>query len=825
MGGKFLFWGDEKLYLRGVTYGPFRPGPWGHAYPEQAVVEDDLARIAANGLNAIRTYAVPPRWLLDAAERHGLRILIGLAWEQHVAFLDDRKRARLIEDEVRAQVASCAGHPAILGYAIGNEIPAPIVRWHGRRAVERYLERLYQAAKAADPDGLVTYVNYPTTEYLELPFLDLVCFNVYLESPERFEAYLYRLQNLAGDRPLLLTELGLDSRRHGEEAQARALEWQVRTAFGLGCAGAFVFAWTDEWHRGGYDIEDWHFGLTTRDRRPKPALAAARKVFTEVPLPGNLGWPRVSVVVCCYNGGDSVRCCFERLAQLDYPDFEVIVVDDGSEMGFRLVRTGNRGLGNARNTGLAAATGEIVAYIDADAWPDPHWLRYLAATFLSSPQVAGVGGPNIAPPGDGRIADSVAGAPGGPVHVLLSDHEAEHLPGCNMAFRKDRLEAIGGFDPQFRVAGDDVDVCWRLQQRGWSLEYSPGAMVWHRRRQSLQAYWRQQYGYGKAEALLERKWPEKYSLLGHLAWRGRLYGNAPIRPALGRWRVYQGVWGSAPFQSLYGPASDTLGSLAAAPEWYLVIALLAALSAGGALWRPLLFALPALVIAVGACLGRASLAAVHARFPGPARTRLARLPVRSLLVLLHLLQPLARLCGRLRYGLTPWRHRAAPAVVLPRPRTHAFWSERWESAADRIHALELDLRDSGLLVQRGGPYDRWDLQVYAGGLGGVRLRMAVEEHGAGRQLVRVRSWPRCAGGWLVLTLGFATLAAGAALQAAWPACALLAASAGILAFRTIQDCAAADRALPRVLQERITRSRSAHGPVPTGAVRQDRATR
>ena len=190
-----------------------------------------------------------------------------------------------IEARVRAGVRACAGHPAVLCYAIGNEIPAPIVRWYGNRRVEQFLERLYRAAKDEDPEGLVTYVNYPTTEYLQLPFLDLVCFNVYLETQERLEAYLARLQNIAGDRPVLMGEVGLDSRRHGERTQAHVLEWQIRTLFAAGCAGAFVFAWTDEWYRGGHDIADWDFGLTDRQRRPKPALAAVCNAFTEVPFP------------------------------------------------------------------------------------------------------------------------------------------------------------------------------------------------------------------------------------------------------------------------------------------------------------------------------------------------------------------------------------------------------------------------------------------------------------------------------------------------------------------------------------------------------------
>src|SRR5262249_56035543 len=127
--------------------------------------------------------------------------------------------------------------------AMGREIGAASVGWQGRRRGEAFLERLYRAARDEAPPSIVTYVNYPSTEYLDLPFLDLFCFNVYLESEERLQAYLARLQNLARDRPLILAEVGLDSRRHGLNAQAHALDWQIRSAYAAGCAGAFVFAW------------------------------------------------------------------------------------------------------------------------------------------------------------------------------------------------------------------------------------------------------------------------------------------------------------------------------------------------------------------------------------------------------------------------------------------------------------------------------------------------------------------------------------------------------------------------------------------------------
>ena len=196
--GKFLFCGGEKFYLKGVTYGPFRPEVEdGEPYHDRERVERDLEAIAEHGFNTIRTYTVPPRWMLDAAWHHGLRVLVGLPWEQHVAFLDDRKIRRRIVQTVREGVRACRGHEAVLCYAIGNEIPAPIVRYHGPAAVERFLRRLYRAAKAEDADGLFTYVNYPTTEYLDLSFLDFLCFNVYLEDQQRLAAYLARLQNIA----------------------------------------------------------------------------------------------------------------------------------------------------------------------------------------------------------------------------------------------------------------------------------------------------------------------------------------------------------------------------------------------------------------------------------------------------------------------------------------------------------------------------------------------------------------------------------------------------------------------------------------------------
>ncbi len=807
--GKFIFTGDEKFYVRGVSYGAFHPDASGREYHDLDVIERDFAQMAANGINTVRIpHTTPPRALLDAAQRHGLRVMVGLSAEQYLGYLIDRKKSvSEIAALVRAKVRECAGHPALLCYALGNEIPALMARWLGRRAIERYLKRLYWAVKEEDPDGLVTYVNYPTTEYLHLPFLDLVCFNVYLESPERFEAYLGRLQNIAGERPLLMSELGLDGLRNGEGAQARSLDWQVRGAFAAGCAGVVVFSWTDEWYRQGHDVENWGFGLTRADRAPKPALSAVRQAFAEVPFSPNLPWPRISVVVCTYNGARTIRDCFESLERLAYPDYEVIVVDDGStdataaiarQYHCRLIQTENRGLASARNTGLKEASGEIVAYIDDDAYPDPHWLTYLAATFLTTSHAA-VGGPNLAPPGDGPIAECVARAPGGPVHVLLSDRQAEHIPGCNMAFRKARLEAIGGFDPQFRTAGDDVDVCWCLQERGWTLGFSAAAMVWHHRRNSVRTYWKQQIGYGRAEAMLERKWPKKYNGSGHARWAGRIYGNGLAHVL--RWRrarVYHGIWGVAPYQSLYEPAPTLLGALPQMPEWYLLIVILAGMSTVSLVWSQLQLLLPLLVGVVLPSLALASLSAARASFNEAPPRSSARLKRRLLTAALYLLQPLARLRGRLEYGLTPWRRRGAPGLVSPW-RTCALWSERWQDPDQRLHRIEMDLRAAGAGVRLGGDYDRWDLEVSGGPLASARLLMAVEDHGGGSQFVRFRWRPHGSRGGILLTALFAALTGGAVAAGAWVAGTILAAATLVVALCGVLECARAAALIARAV--------------------------
>jgi len=195
--GKFLRVGDERYLVKGVTYGTFAPDDHGHQFPSPSQVAEDFRLMAELGINTVRTYTAPRRDLLDEAARNGLRVMVGLPWSQHVAFLDNRSLKREIRRDLAGKVAELGDHPAVLAFALGNEIPPGVVRWHGRVRVENFLRTLYETAKDTSPASLFTYVNFPPTEFLDLSFFDICAFNLYLHREPELRAYLARLQHVA----------------------------------------------------------------------------------------------------------------------------------------------------------------------------------------------------------------------------------------------------------------------------------------------------------------------------------------------------------------------------------------------------------------------------------------------------------------------------------------------------------------------------------------------------------------------------------------------------------------------------------------------------
>ncbi|PYL65306.1 MAG: glycosyl transferase, partial [Verrucomicrobia bacterium] len=205
---KFFLEGDNKFFVKGVTYGPFNPDAEGNYLGRPDQVDVDLALMRQIGLNVVRIYHTPPSWFLDRCTNAGMRVLVTLPWEKHIEFLRERSIRRQITETVRASVSKYGGHPAILGYLVGNEISSTMARWLGARRVIEFVEELIRIGRAIDPDTLFSYATYPPTEYLLPQNADFCCFNVYLHNQRDFEGYLLRLQNLTGERPLILGEFG-----------------------------------------------------------------------------------------------------------------------------------------------------------------------------------------------------------------------------------------------------------------------------------------------------------------------------------------------------------------------------------------------------------------------------------------------------------------------------------------------------------------------------------------------------------------------------------------------------------------------------------------
>jgi len=549
--GKFFRAGQNRVHLRAVTYGPF-PGGWPQEF------EPDFARISAAGFNSLRLYQMPPPALLDAALRRGLRVFAGLRWASSMDFFRHPEYLAVARVALAEGLRDISGHPALAGLYVGNEVPADLARWMNPARVREAIEDLIALGRSLAPSILFAYGNYPSTEYLEPENADFTAFNVYLEDAADLRRYVRRLHHVAGDRPVVISEFGLDSQRNGTGCQAELLDRAIRTAVEEQVAGFTVYAWSDRWWNAGAEVTDWSFGLIDREGRDKPAMAAVKAAFQEALPPAPIN-DRVSVIICTRNGRERIAGCLEAVGRMTDGNFETIVVDDGSDDGtgslvhasfpnVTLLREAPAGLSAARNAGAHAATGTILAFTDDDCEPDREWVTRLRRAFADG-RFAAAGGPNLPPPARDAAEAVVSAAPGAPSHVMLDDEEAEHLPGCNLAVTKAAFEAIGGFDPQFHTAGDDVDFCWRLRDAGYRIGFSPGAFVWHWRRPSLRAFLRQQRGYGKAEKLLLAKHPQRFTATGEARWEGFVYNGGPIRAGEGS-IIYHGAMGLAGYQSV-----------------------------------------------------------------------------------------------------------------------------------------------------------------------------------------------------------------------------------------------------------------------------------
>ena len=752
--GRFLTVNGRRFWIKGVTYGTFRPNADGEPFPSRAQVQQDFERMREVGVNTVRVYTPPPDWVADAALEAGLFLIPDVCWGPRRCDFDDPHRLQQLFDWTREHTRRLANHPAILLFSIGNEIPPLIVRWYGAQRIEQFLRTLNDIVKEEAPHALTTYVSHPPTEYLTLPFLDVLSYNVYLEREPELRSYLARLQALAHDRPVLLSEIGLDSRAHGEKAQARYLDWQIRAAFEKGLCGVTVYGWTDEWSIFGSDIDGWAFGITDAKRNPKEALSAVSNLYRgDLYRTRKKPWPLVSIVVCCYNAEPTLDECLQSLKELDYPAYEIILVDDGSKdrtyeiagkfSNVRRIQVPNGGLSRARNLGIEAARGEVVAFIDSDAYADPDWLYYMVSA-LDEHGAAAVGGPNLSPPADGFIAQCIDESPGNPTCVLVDNERAEHIPGCNMAFRKEAFDIVGMFDAQHRAAGDDVDLCWRLLVADKKIVYHPSAVVWHHRRPTIRTYLRQQKGYGFAEAHLQRRYPGRFNFFGYPVWQGGVYDSVHSHlrkeslPFVFKPKVYRGHFCSAQFQTLYQPFQSWWHQIFSTAEWLMLTGSTFAAGLLSFFFGPAGMGLAMmaysglmLVLTISAALMAGARGVQNKRWKGKDRWR-GLLTVAAL----HILQPLSRNAGRIKGRLhlrkTPLLFAEADLLV-----GNLAKRDTW------LKKLLEHMRECGWVARESSEWEESDIEILGPGPYTLTLTSVYEEDlQRGLHYVRYRVKPK-----------------------------------------------------------------------------------
>jgi glycosyltransferase involved in cell wall biosynthesis len=254
--------------------------------------------------------------------------------------------------------------------------------------------------------------------------------------------------------------------------------------------------------------------------------------------------PRLTVVICSLNGGDGVRRCIGALHRQTIADaIQVVVVDDGSTddtaavavaNGAELVRHRiNRGLSVARNSGIARARAKVVGFLDDDCEPQPDWAERLLSAY-DDDVVAGAGGPiAVVSDAEGFMAGYlVRHNPLGVMELNLAHSGAfayrfklyvkrmwsapppdtarpvYSLVGANMSFRREILEAVGGFDERFTFGADELDICYRIGiQLPWArLRFEPTAIVGHHFHASLRDTVRRARAYGVGSARFSRRW-------------------------------------------------------------------------------------------------------------------------------------------------------------------------------------------------------------------------------------------------------------------------------------------------------------------------------
>jgi len=435
---------------------------------------------------------------LDVVATAGLVALVELAIESG-DLIDPSRFAELVSRVAHAGNVY-RSHPGLLGYLIdcplepdtSPEDPCRFVK----KTVRRRLRTLIRVFKQHAPNALVAIKRRQTSLIPALAEEDFL-YGCEAHWQEReLRPWIESMHRLAGPRPVVI-EFAQPSSRQDEA---------VAEAFGAGAAGIVAPSVPAPPSR------DW---LGIRMLRPTEAMPFASLDCAGPPKPNSC--PLVSVVVCALKGERTLKRCLQSLSELAYPNFEVVIVADSGSAGvsevvklfpqFRVIGQSNQGLGAARNAGVKAARGEIVAFVEPDFAVDSDWLTFMVRA-MQDGDLDACCGPAYVPHETAGFAASIAAAR----PSLPSTRFGDAMARSNLAFTRHALQRAGGFERKYKGFDADVDLCRKIEGTGAKLGYCPVALVWNLRPHPLRNFLTRQGSYGRADARLGR-WGADRSLI------------------------------------------------------------------------------------------------------------------------------------------------------------------------------------------------------------------------------------------------------------------------------------------------------------------------
>ena len=227
--------------------------------------------------------------------------------------------------------------------------------------------------------------------------------------------------------------------------------------------------------------------------------------------------PKVSVVVPAYNAEKTIQKCLDSLLRIDYPFYEIVVVDDGSTDGtwdilrkysaansnVKCIRQKNKGPAAARNRGVRKSIGEVIFFTDSDCIVPRDWVTRLLRYF--GDESIGAAGGSLKPATVNSIFEQFDQKRRENLYGNIKRF-IDALPTCNLAVRRNVFEEVGGFDESFKCASaEDYDLCYRMRDRGYKIFYDPEVSVLHYHSQDIRSLLRRGYIHGREGVKLRAK--------------------------------------------------------------------------------------------------------------------------------------------------------------------------------------------------------------------------------------------------------------------------------------------------------------------------------